>query len=229
MSKAGGLMQVDERTAVSLPEALLITGICFGWAIVGSTFSVLSGFRGHEFSDARFVGIIASELFFGGLALFVLHRRGYEIATLYPTPSVSGAVFGTGLYLAAAFVSGVLAASMASVVSWNPLDNLLKGPHPSLAVNVALAVVNGSYEEIFLLGFLLRGLRRYGASVALGSSLLVRVLYHTYQGPVGAISILGYGLVVSVFYLKSSLLFPAVFAHILGDIIPFAFMGAAKG
>lgn len=81
--------------------------------------------------------------------------------------------------------------------------------------------MNGAYEEVFLLGFLLRGLRGYGLGMALGVSLLVRMLYDLYQGPLGAASVFAYGAVVSLYFVSSNRLFPVVFAHALGDIVPF--------
>jgi membrane protease YdiL (CAAX protease family) len=92
---------------------------------------------------------------------------------------------------------------------------------PSLAVVLLLSVVNGLYEEVFLLGYLMKGFRHRGASFALGLSLLVRVLYHLYQGPHGALSIAVAGLVFGVFYLRTGWLWPVVFAHMLADTLPF--------
>lgn len=91
----------------------------------------------------------------------------------------------------------------------------------SLPMIVIVAMVNGAYEEIFLLGFLQRGLAGFSVSTAMGISILVRMLYHTYQGPVGALSIVCYGLIVSGYYARSKSLFAPVFAHILADILPF--------
>ena len=86
---------------------------------------------------------------------------------------------------------------------------------------VALAMVNGLYEETFLAGYLLEGLRKHGIHIALGITTLIRLLYHLYQGPIGAASVTAYGLVVMLFYWRSRLLWPIVFAHTLADITAF--------
>jgi membrane protease YdiL (CAAX protease family) len=57
--------------------------------------------------------------------------------------------------------------------------------------------------------------------VAVGVSLLVRVLYHLYQGPLGAVYVGAFGLVLSLYYVASGKLFPVVLAHALWDIVPF--------
>ena len=86
---------------------------------------------------------------------------------------------------------------------------------------ILVVVVNGTFEEVFLLGFLQRGLQARGTSIALGVTLLVRVLYHLYQGPLGALSILAFGLVQGLWYARSKRLWSPVFAHIMCDIVAF--------
>ena len=95
----------------------------------------------------------------------------------------------------------------------------------TLPANVLMAMVNGTYEEVFLLGFLVRGLRGWGLSSALGTMLLVRVMYHLYQGPIGALWVFGIGLTFGIYYVRSGNLWPPVFAHVLWDIVPFVFRG----
>lgn len=104
----------------------------------------------------------------------------------------------------------------------NPVGEMLARAHPSLVVLVLVAIVNGAYEEVFLLGFLQRALQHFGPAIAVGAPLLVRILYHTYQGPIGVSSVFGYGLVVGGFFFwRAGAVFPVVFAHILADIVPF--------
>lgn len=91
----------------------------------------------------------------------------------------------------------------------------------SLGVVIAVAVVNATFEEVFLLGFLVRGLRGFGLNVAIGASLLVRLAYHLYQGPLGAVSVLAFGIVLTLYFASTNKLWPPVLCHMLGDIIPF--------
>lgn len=180
-----------------------------------------AGFRNSGFSDAGFVSLIALELILASAALCVLYARNYALATLYPNPSLPGIGIGVVLYIAASVAAWVLVMPFASSAATQLIRELVTNRSISLEVIVPTAVVNGAYEEVFLLGVLLRGLRGYGTSIALGASLLVRLLYHLYQGPLGAISVLAFGMVLSVYYLRTERLFPVVFAHILADIIPF--------
>ena len=87
---------------------------------------------------------------------------------------------------------------------------------------LALSLLNGLYEETFLLGYLIRGFSAAGASFALGLNVLVRLLYHLYQGPMGAVSVVIFGLVVGYYYWRTRVLWPAVFAHMLADVLGLA-------
>jgi uncharacterized protein len=209
------------RTTTSPGEALAISAICFGWAILASTQAVAAGFQSEQFSDSGFVGLMMTELLFGMAAVLTLAVRGYAVRSLYPAPSMKDSGIAVILYLAAGLAAWVVVAPFAAGQGAQPIEGMVENASISLPVLVALGLVNGTYEEIFLLGFLLRGLRGYGLSVAIGVSLLVRVLYHLYQGPLGAVSVLAFGAVLSVYYVHSGRLFPAVLAHALADIVPF--------
>ncbi len=202
-------------------EAVAICFVCFGWFILISTESVASGFKDTEFSDASLVGSILYELFFALLALSILRARGYAVETLYPAPTMLGALWGMLLYAAGLSAAFALSSAFNPGEGPQPIETALANATSSLPIVVASAVVNGAYEEIFLLGFLQRGLQRYGVEIAVGASLLVRVLYHLYQGPLGAVWVLGFGIVMSLYYLRTGRLFPVVFAHVLADIVPF--------
>jgi membrane protease YdiL (CAAX protease family) len=42
-------------------------------------------------------------------------------------------------------------------------------------------------------------------------------MYHLYQGPLGAILVLGFGVVVSLFYWRFRQVWPVMVAHMLAD------------
>jgi membrane protease YdiL (CAAX protease family) len=209
------------RTTTTPVEAASVSAICFGWAIITSSQSVAAGFQSSSFTDSNMLGLIGMEVVFGAIALLLLYARGYSVSNLYPNPSLAGLGLGVGLYIASLMTSWVAVAPFAASQPSQPIDALLSSASVSLSSVIAVALVNGAYEEVFLLGFLLRGLRGYGLSIALGVSLLVRVLYHLYQGPLGAVSVLAFGLVLSLYYIRTNALFPVVFAHVLADVIPF--------
>ena len=167
--------------------------------------------------------MVATELVLAAIALCFLQARRYAISSLFPAPTLQGCAAGIGLFFATWVVGWLLTAPFVGGLSEQPIDRMVQDANLSLPVVVLMAMVNGTYEEIFLLGFLLRGLRGFGLSVALGVMLLIRVLYHLYQGPVGALWVLAFGSVLGLYFIRSGRLWPPVFAHVLADIVPFVF------
>jgi membrane protease YdiL (CAAX protease family) len=219
-------MNKPRATADVLPhsaplEALGMVVLCFGWFIVSSLASVAawqSGASARGFSDNILVSLVLTELIFGAVAIAVLQARGYPLRTLYPQPSWSGALIGAGLYLGATALAA-LAMTLAPHPAGLPIEEMAVRAQVSLPVVLLLSIVNGTYEEVFLLGYLMRGLRRYGASTALGITVLVRLLYHMYQGPVGALGVTLFGAVIAIYYQHTGRLFPAVASHVIADAI----------
>jgi membrane protease YdiL (CAAX protease family) len=202
-------------------EALGMVLLCFGWFIVASLQSVAAwkpGASAQGFSDNMLAGVLGTELVFGAVAVAVLQARRYPLRTLYPQPSWSGALAGAALYLVATTLA-TLAMKLAPQPAGMPITEMAAQAHVTLPMVTLLSIVNGAYEEVFLLGYLMRGLRRYGASTALGITLLVRLLYHMYQGPVGALGVLLFGAVIGVYYLRTGRLFPVVASHVIADLV----------
>ncbi len=223
------------RTTTSLPEGLAIVGLCFGLSIISSWWVVLCGVPvgtgGSLFTDSRMLGLVVWELSLGAAAVAALHARRYDVRSLVPQPTWAETLQGLGLaaaglalyyglaWLAWAFGGPSGAAAPAAAQAAQQAGLSLTAV--SLPVVLLAAVVNGSYEEVLLLGFLLRGLRGWGLATALGAMLLVRVLYHTYQGPLGATWMLALGLLFGLAYLRSGRLWAPVCAHIVLDVAPF--------
>ncbi len=203
-------------------EGVGIVALCFGWFIVSSLSTMLGGYRSSQFSNASFAGLVVFELLLGSIALYILHVRGHRLADLLPTPTWRGCVIGIFLYIAASALGWLAFVAFDSAAGREPLEQLMPAVAFNVPLVVVMAMVNGAYEETFLLGYLLRGFRNHGRSFALSLSLLVRVSYHLYQGPVGATAVLAMGFVLSLYYLRTSVLWPVVFAHTLADIIPFS-------
>ncbi len=220
-------MSVSEPRAshVAPLEALAVVAICFGWFIFDSLMAVVAGFPpgAAAFSDDAFLEIIVIELVFGAIALGMLRARGHSLAALLPAPSLRGCVEGVVL-LVVALLAWSLVGSLfsGSEFARQPIAQMAARNSVSAPFVIALGMVNGLFEETFLVGYLLRGFRTLGPSFAIGVSVLVRLLYHLYQGPIGALSVLVFGVVVSLFYWRTGRLWPVVFAHALADALAFS-------
>jgi membrane protease YdiL (CAAX protease family) len=205
--------------AASLAEAAVVVALCFGLTLLRT---VAGGARG--FSDLALLQTVLVECTLGALALRFLHRRGHDLRELLPAPSWRGTAVGVGL-CAAALAAWWLASA------WLPAGSLSAASaaattvvvaRPTLPVLALTAIVNGVYEETFLVGYLLRGASLLGPSLAMGISLLVRLVYHAPQGPAMAVAALVFGAVAGAFWWRTRSLWPVVLAHALQDVISLA-------
>jgi membrane protease YdiL (CAAX protease family) len=213
---------ISQKTTIGALDAAVIVVICFGVLIVLSIRAVFAGFPDAPFTNAGLIWLVGTELILATAALLFLRARGFAVGTLVPEPTLRATLLGIILFFTA-WIAGILVtAPVAHAMPEQPIERMVADAQLSGPILVIFAMVNGAFEEIFLLGVLVRGLRGFGLSVAVGVPLLVRVLYHLYQGPVGALWILTFGLVFTAFYLRSVSLWPPVLAHVLWDIVPFS-------
>lgn len=204
-------------------EAGGIVAICFGWFILGSVMVMSSPgvFAAGPVNDNNFIAAIVVKLVFGATALAVLHTRAYPLYTLCPRPSWRGALAGVGLYLCSGLLT-TMAYRLAPHHAPSLMSDLMAAAHISWYLIVPLALVNGSYDEIVLSAYLMRGLRRFGASTAIGISVLVRVLYHMHEGPMGALAAALLGIVLGIYYQHRGRLFPVVLANVIDYVLFFS-------
>lgn len=194
-------------------EAIGIVMVCFGWFIFAS-LSLLSSWRpgnAPAITDNAIGGGLASQLILGAMALLLLWGRGYPLHSLYPKPSWRGVLEGAALFIGAALVCKSALLLLPEYPT--PVDDMLAANQASWPVIVLSVVVNSVYIEVFLLGYLMRGLRRYGASIALGIPLLVRMLDQLYQGPVWVVAVILDGMLFALYFRRRGELFPVVLAQ----------------
>lgn len=211
-------MATPQRTTSTPAEALGISIVYFGWAIARSIQATDAGHSTSGFSDEQLIELIETELIFGSAAILILWARGYAVATLLPKPSAAGVWSAVVLYIVAMFLTWAVAAPFGSA---RFVEEMMMNTEASPLTVIALGLVNGSYEEIFLLGFFIRGLRGYSLPIVFGASLVLRALIHSYQGPSGVFSVVVFGAMLTAYYVSTGRLFPAVLAHAIADVVPF--------
>lgn len=220
----------SRKSTLSWMEAVVVAALCFGLFSLWSIQAVLAGFPAAEYSNDGVLQMIGLELMLSGAALLFLRVRGFDVASLLPRPTWWDTLLGALTYLAAWVLETVCMAVYESVVPPAAAHDVVQFSFTGLTVAtlIGFSIVNGMFEEVFLLGALTRGLRQWGLGLAVGLPILLRLLYHTYQGPLGAISVVAFGLTVTAVYVKTGRLWPSVYAHILADVIPMAVWGAAQ-
>src|SRR5512139_2894277 len=95
-----GFELITRRPAfdVSTTDVLVVTALCFGVFILGSSQAVASGFPTPPFTDAMFFNIITYEIFVAAAALGYLHLRGHDLRHLVPSPTYAGSIAGAVLF-----------------------------------------------------------------------------------------------------------------------------------
>jgi len=89
------------------------------------------------------------------------------------------------------------------------------------AVVIAVSIVNPIFEELFLCGYLVTALKdRAGPRTAINISVGIRLLCHLYQGIVGVIFIVPFGLILTYWYAREGRLWPLIVAHVVFDFFP---------
>ena len=83
-----------------------------------------------------------------------------------------------------------------------------------------VSVVNGIFEELFVAGYIITSLTaRRGMWTAINVSVVVRLLYHLYQGPIGILTVVPMGLLYGYVYSRTRQLWPLIVAHVLLDLV----------
>jgi membrane protease YdiL (CAAX protease family) len=84
-----------------------------------------------------------------------------------------------------------------------------------------IIIINSIFEEFILIGYLFKRLEKYHPVIIIGFSILIRQLYHTYQGWLSLAMILPTGLVFGYYYYKFKKLWPVIIAHGFSNLIAF--------
>lgn len=214
----------SRQTAYNPLDIAAVTAICFGWFIFISIESVAAGFPDaySTITDGDLIALVEFELIVTAAALLYLRLRGHDLKLLLPKPTLKGSLMGFGLYIVTLFASitlVTLAAGVYTPTSAPTVEAVFGDAVVTLYPVLVLSIVNGLFEEVFLLGYLQNAFDRSGTAFAIGVVVLVRLLYHLYQGPYGAVSVLGFGIVLGIYYAYTKRLWPAVFAHVIADIL----------
>lgn len=186
-----------------------LTVLLFGPAI-WSSFSEVRAFAGEDQKreDPGAYGVkenlqaLAMQLLQLFLAIGYLIFRGFDFSNLVLEWNISALLWGVGLFLLAGFLMD-LWNGFSDGFSWIP--NFLKENIPLLDAlrdtDLSLgvySVLNGVYEEFFFL-CMITAVKPEFLPIAFAFSLLIRFLFHTYQGvgtAMGMTLILGVGFFV---------------------------------
>ena len=184
---------VQKLSAVQ--EAALITTIFAGWFIFVAMSFVFAGFPRADaagFSAADAISLVVFETVLFCIAALVLRWRGWQLQHFLFSVSWRDVLGAVALLLVTMFVD-----------DGSILEEIVPDSGVSFGVALLFSLVNGTFEEFFLCRYLIERFHTSGATFAVTLSALIRMLYHTYQGPYGTLSILAFGLMLGWYYWRT--------------------------
>lgn len=207
-------------------EFLVVVTWAFGLPIFASIMSL--GVPGDSavpvFTNAELLGTIIFEVIQLGFLTWFLRIRGWTLEKFGLSFSWRGTAAGVVL-LALTYALIIGAQHLAQIMFDYDLEAAAArapkvDPDLSMQLVFLVSVVHGIFEELFVAGYIITSLTaRRGMWTAINVSVVVRLLYHLYQGPIGIMTAVPMGLLYGYVYSRTRQLWPLVVAHVLVDLI----------
>jgi membrane protease YdiL (CAAX protease family) len=210
-----------QSLAPSAEFAVVVLG-AFGYLVVISVLAAFGRYpQAGQLSDPHLIRLMAYELVLLALLLGFLRLRGWTIDRFGIRLGAGETLIGFGL-AGLAYLAYVLV-FIAVALAWPQAARAIGSPHisstgVSLATVIAVAVINPMFEELFVCGYVIAVLQKsrnpwIGVHVSVG----IRLLYHVYQGPVAAIGVVPFGLIMALWFRRTGRLWPVIVAHAVTD------------
>lgn len=202
-------------------EFLLVVLGAFGYFILGSIFAFASPGTTPTITDGHLAFLVIFELLVLLVANSFLTIRGRPLHRLGLRPTLLGTIEGLGL--ASASYAGYVAVFSIATLASLPGDDLLASapqvtPGLSIALILAVCVVNPLFEELLVCGYIVTSIRERGdVWTAVNISVAVRLSYHLYQGAIGILSIIPLGLCFAYWFSRTGRIWPVIVAHAIFD------------
>lgn len=208
-------------------EFILITSICFSYAIVSSVLVLLLGVRRFELTTGRVLRGVVVEIVILAMVASILRLRGWRLDRLGLRFSWGDLPIGVLLFIGYMLFYWATAFAVASLFpSARNVKAFSFTPKAPFLLVVLFIVINSAFEEISVTAYVVEALSNQGEALAISASTLIRFSYHLYQGPVACISILPLGLLFGAVYWRGRRLWPLMVAHTIANLIAFGLAAA---
>ena len=196
---------------------MVVLFLAFGMAAISGSTHASDDF---EFSNTLMIGLVVQQVLIASVCVAILYLRGWKFWKNFPFNwNLKHGALSVGLY-AASIVGYVILYNIAVLAVG--LD-ALRSPRLTVTANVGLVVlvslVNPMFEEMFVVYYLYERLKKYGPLLFISASAVLRVSYHLYQGWLGVISLLPFGVLCALAFWKTRNLMPLYVAHVIGDLL----------
>jgi len=206
-------------------EFLVVVTWAFGLPIFASIMALgAPGSSAPVFNNAELLGTLIFEVIQLGFLSWFLRIRGWTLEKFGLSFSWRGTAVGVVLLgVTYALVLGAQEAAQ-FIFNYDLEAAAARAPKvdPSLSMQLVflVSVINGIFEELFVAGYIITSLTaRRGMWTAINVSVVVRLLYHLYQGPIGILTVVPMGLLYGYAYARTRRLWPLMVAHVLLDMV----------
>jgi membrane protease YdiL (CAAX protease family) len=222
-------------------EVALVLAVMLGPFIYSSTqYAVKNGSTEYislMLTDKKFLRLMATEALLLTAMFLYLNWRGWKPADFRIRANLRGVVEAPALAFTVYVVNAATVALLMFLVWWwKPQAHgflaamAAQSPHIPLHsikmgwfVMLGGTILNAFLEELVFMGY---GFNQFAAKrgpiFALALMVLLRMLLHTYQGPIHVLGIATFSLLFGLVYWSLRRLWPLIMAHALVDSVSFA-------
>jgi uncharacterized protein len=210
------------RAISSRAEAMIVILGAFGLPLLTTAYLLLNHSPIPPISEQRLEHLLIFEPIVMVCLGTFLYIRGWTFERLGLKPTLRDTFIGFGLAIAA--YVGLFALWIVLMAANLKPSYLGGGASPVnghlLTISViAVSAINPIFEEVFVCGYLITAARQKGRlALGVNASVALRLAYHLYQGGVGVVGVIPFGLVLAWWYGKTGRLWPAVVAHAATDL-----------
>lgn len=198
-------------------EALTIITGAFGYFLGGTALSLAGILPTVAITEGHLRFLLVYESFalvaLGG----TLRLRGWTAERLGLSPGLRDTLVGVGLAIGN-YAAYVLLWNLVAAMNLYPTG--LHGAHSlvagklSLPMVVGVSLLNPLYEEVFVCGYLITFAREHRALArGVNASIAIRLAYHLYQGGIGVVGLIPFGLIAALWFSRTGRLWPVVVMH----------------
>ena len=209
-------------------EFIIVISFCFGYSILFSIIIFVNNLFGsssyyYAFTNAQLVSTICYEILFMMLAFAFLKVRDNQIEWSSNTglwKLIGKSIFLFLLYYITYILLIIIVNSIFPQIKSSMYPQINMESNLNLILVLSLSIVNPIFEEMVVVGYIIPTLiPRIGILYAINISVLIRFLYHLYQGPIAAISIIPMGIIFAILYIKWKNIWPLIIVHGILDFL----------
>jgi membrane protease YdiL (CAAX protease family) len=201
-------------------EFLIVVSWAFGQFIFGSIMSIGAPAE-SAYTNQALLSVLITELLQFAFLIWFLRVRGWTLEKIGVRigwrTSAGGILLAVGTLAMFFFVQILASAGLDMSV----VERLYPKVAPNLDLNIVFvtSLVNGTYEELFVAGYIITVLASVrGVWTAVNVSTGIRLLYHLYQGTLGVLTIVPMGLLYGYIFVRTRQLWPLIVAHVVIDL-----------